>query len=74
MKYRAKAAYPYINRDRAVSGLRGQLRALAGAEGGTPDWSARRVSGPDQAIGVHGVTWYEWTAEVDGQCEVAGFL
>ncbi|MGY1712516.1 hypothetical protein ACI8AC_23695 [Geodermatophilus sp. SYSU D00758] len=66
--YRAAAAYPYPNRERATSALRGQLRLMALAGGGTADWSTLTVQGPRKAPGFRGVCWYEWwaTVEVDG--------
>lgn len=76
MTYRARAAYPYVDRDRdrAVSGLRAQLRELAAAEGAAPDWSTFHVAGPDQVIDLHGIVCYEWTAAVDAQLEEARYL
>lgn len=74
MTYRAKAALPYMDAERAVSGLRGELRKLAAAEGAAVDWSTLRVVGPDEVIGAHGVVWYEWCATADLQEEVARYL
>jgi hypothetical protein len=74
MTYRAKAALPYLDSERAVLGLRGQLWTLAAGEGATPDWSTLSVTGPEEVIGRHGVTWYEWTAAVDSQAEPARYL
>jgi hypothetical protein len=63
----ARAAYPYVGRERAAAGLRGELRlmALALAFGATPDWTTLAVEGPVEALGLHGRTWYEWTATVE---------
>lgn len=67
MSYRATAALPYLDHQRAVTGLRGPLAKLAAEHGATPDWSTLRVAGPDEVIGARGAVWYEWTATVDGQ-------
>lgn len=64
MTYTATAAQPYVDAARTVSDVRGELRKLAAGEDATVDWSALRVTGPDEVIGRHGVTWYEWTAVV----------
>jgi len=66
MEYRAAAAYPYVNRERATAGLRGQLRLLAGDDGAACDWSTLLVEGPTEATGMHGRAWFEWTATVRG--------
>ena len=60
----ARAAYPYVDRQLATAGLRGQLRIMAAAGGGTPDWSTLSVEGPDRATGLHGRILFEWTASV----------
>ena len=36
--------------------------ALAG--GGTPDWTTMVVQGPTEVVGLHGRTWFQWTATV----------
>jgi hypothetical protein len=64
MTYTAKAALPFPDAHRAVSGLRGQLRLLVSNDGRTPDWETLRVTEPVQVIGQHGRVWYEWTATV----------
>lgn len=64
MIYRAAAAYPYIDGQRATTGLRAQLRLMALAGGGSPDWSTLVVEGPTQAPGSQDRGWYEWTATV----------
>jgi hypothetical protein len=61
----ARAAYPYVDRERAAAGLRGELRLMALADGATPDWTTLAVEGPVEALGLHGRTWYEWTATVE---------
>ena len=68
MIYRAAAALPNDNRDRATLGLRGQLRLMALAGDGMPDWSTLTVAGPSAVVGARGRTWYEWRATlvVDG--------
>ncbi len=68
MRYSAAAALPYVDRERATAGLRGQLRLMAMAAGSTPDWSTLTVSGPSEAPGARGRSWFQWTATV----EVAG--
>ena len=60
--YRAAAAYPYVDADHAATALREQLRLMALAGGGTPDWSTLLVEGPTEWTGLHGPTWFEWTA------------
>ncbi len=62
--YRAAAALPYNDRERATAGLRGQLLLIAVAADAVPDWSTLTVEGPVEAVGLHGRTWYEWTATV----------
>jgi hypothetical protein len=65
--YNATAALPYIDPERAVSGLKGQLRLIAGQDNTVPDWNTLRVFGPDEVVGQHSRVWYEWTAAVDAQ-------
>ena len=65
MHYRATAALPYSNRELAVARLREQLRVMARAGGGSPDWSTLDVEGPIEAPGIRGRTWFEWSATVD---------
>jgi hypothetical protein len=65
MHYRATAALPYNNRERAVASLRDQLRVMALAGGGSPNWSTLVVEGPTEAPGPRGRTWFEWSATVD---------
>ncbi|MDP9359638.1 MAG: hypothetical protein M3R02_30995 [Chloroflexota bacterium] len=64
MIYEAAAVYPYEDRERATSGLRGQLRLMAIADGGNLDWTSLTVEGPTTAPGPHGATWFEWRATV----------
>ena len=64
MEYRAAAALPYDDRERAIAGLCGQLRLMAVAAGGTPNWSTLEVRGPVQVVGLHRAVWHEWTATV----------
>lgn len=66
MTYTATAALPYGSADRAVAGLRGQLRLLAANDNTVPDSTTLRVIGPDEVVGGHGVVWYEWHGAVDG--------
>lgn len=65
MSYTATAALPYVDAARAVAGLRGELRLLAGRDGAVPDWRTLRIVGPSETVGRHGVVWYEWQAAVD---------
>lgn len=74
MTYRAKTALPYQDQVRAVSGLRGHLRKVAGDDGATVDWSTLRIDGPHEVVGANAVVWYEWTAIVDEQQEPARYL
>ncbi|MGY1830150.1 hypothetical protein ACI8AA_06920 [Geodermatophilus sp. SYSU D01180] len=67
MTYRATTALPYDDRDRATAGLRGQLRLMAIADGASSDWSTMVVTGPEEAVGRHGVVWFEWSATVRGE-------
>ncbi len=65
MIYRAAAAYPYIiNAERAAAVLRGQLRLMAVAGDGSPDWSTFVVEGPTKGPELVGTTWFEWIATV----------
>jgi hypothetical protein len=61
--FRAAAALPHNDRERATSGLRGQLRLMAAAAGGTANWSTLDVAGPVTTPG-RSATWFEWTASV----------
>lgn len=67
MTYRAAAALPYDNLERATAGLRGQLRLMAAIDGATPDWSTLALEGPVETQGLHGRTWYEWAATVEAR-------
>ena len=64
MIYRAAAALPYDDLERVTPGLCGQLRLMALADDGTPDWSTRSVEGPTETSGLHGRVWLEWTAPI----------
>ena len=63
--YRAAAAYPYVNRERATAALQAQLRVVAAAGGAVPDWTTLEVEGPTEQPGMHGRVWFEWTATVN---------
>jgi hypothetical protein len=68
--YKAAAALPYDDRERAVAVLRGQLRLMAIAGGIMPDWSTLEVAGPTEPPGLRRAGWFEWHASVrthDGQ-------
>ncbi len=56
---------PYDNRERAVAGLRAQLRHMALTEGWTPEWSSLVLEGPTRTRSLHGAVWFEWTASVE---------
>lgn len=62
--YKAAAALPYDDRERAATGLRGQLRLMAIAGGAIPDWSTLEVAGPTELRGLNGDTWFEWHGSV----------
>ena len=62
--YRAAAALPHRDRERATAGLCDQLRVLAAAGGGTLDWQTLAVDGPTPAGGPGGTPWFEWSATV----------
>ncbi len=64
MIYRAAAAYPYQNAEQASADLRGQLRVIAIAGGGIPDWSSLVVAGPVDLTGLYGRRWFEWAATI----------
>ncbi|WP_347059659.1 hypothetical protein ABC795_04225 [Blastococcus sp. HT6-30] len=65
MIYKAAAALPYDDRERATAGLRGQLRLMAVCDDATPDWTTLNVAGPTPSPGLHGRTWFEWSATVE---------
>lgn len=64
MIYRAAAALPHEDRNRALDGLRGQLRIMAVATGATPDWTTLTVAGPDEVAGAAQRMRFEWHASV----------
>ena len=68
MIYRAAAAYPYVDVKQATAALREQLRLMALAGGGTPDWSTLVLDGPSVSAAQYGEAFFEWTAtlSVDG--------
>ena len=66
MIFRATAAYPYVIRDRATAGLRGQLReTVAEAGAGMPGWTTLIIEGPTEVEGLHRRVWFIWTATVE---------
>ena len=67
MEYRAAAALPYDDRERATAGLQAQLRVMVGCDDMTPDWTTLAVDGPTEAPGMRGRSWFEWTATVEGR-------
>jgi hypothetical protein len=62
--YKAAAALPYDDQERAGAALRGQLRIMAIAGGATPDWSTLEIAGPTEVPGWHGVSWFEWHGSI----------
>jgi hypothetical protein len=62
--YQAAAALPHANREFATHGLGGQLRIMATAAGGTPDWTTLAVMGPTEVAGAPERARFEWTASV----------
>ncbi|MCU1668981.1 MAG: uncharacterized protein JWP40_1908 [Blastococcus sp.] len=63
--YKAAAALPYDDRERAAAGLRGQLCIMAIAGRATPDWSTLEIAGPTEMPGLHGgISWFEWHGSV----------
>jgi hypothetical protein len=62
--YQAAAALPHANREWAVHGLGCQLRIMAMAAGGTPDWTTLAATGPTEVAGAPERARFEWTASV----------
>ena len=62
--YRAAAALPHRDRERATAGLCSQLRVLAAAGGGMLDWQTLTVHGPTEVHGPGGTPWFEWSATI----------
>jgi hypothetical protein len=60
--YRAAASYPHDNEEQASAALRGQLRIIALAGGGIPDWSTLVLEGPFESTGFGRRSCYEWSA------------
>jgi hypothetical protein len=61
--YAASTALPYPHQERAVAGLRAQLRYLL-APGETADWAMLTVTGPNEVPDARGHVWFTYTAEV----------
>ena len=78
MLYRAAAALPSDDRERATAELRGQLRVIAAAVGSVPDWTTLVVDGPTELAEWSGQSWFEWSATVsvvdDGEDVGTGLL
>ncbi len=78
MLYRAAAALPSDDRERATAELRGQLRVIAAAVGSIVDWTTLLVDGPTEVPGWCGRSWFEWSATVsvedDGEEVGTGLL
>ncbi|WP_347059653.1 hypothetical protein ABC795_04190 [Blastococcus sp. HT6-30] len=51
MTYRAAAALPYNDLERATAGLRGQLRVMAATDRAMPDWTTLAVEGDCPRLG-----------------------
>jgi hypothetical protein len=62
--YRAAAALPHANREWAIHGLGVQLRIMAMAADGTPDWTTLAVTGPTEMADAPERARFEWTASV----------
>ncbi len=62
--YRAAAALPHADRERATTGLREQLNVMAAAAGAIPDWTTFSVEGPVEQVELHDSGWSEWAATV----------
>jgi hypothetical protein len=69
--FRAAAALPDDDPQRAVEALRRQLLVMAAAEGATPDWTTLTVSGPAAMAGAEADARFEWTATVTVREEVS---
>jgi hypothetical protein len=64
--FHATVAHPYSDRERAVAGLREELRQVAArASAGAPDWSSLVVGEPHEITDAHSRTWYVWLATVE---------
>lgn len=74
MILRAAAALPFDDRERAIDVLRDQLRVMAAAEGGTPDWTTLTVAGPSEMAAAEEETRFEWAASVAVHGTVLGAL
>jgi poly(3-hydroxyalkanoate) synthetase len=61
--YRAAAALPYNNRERATAGLRGQLRLLVSAAGGPERWRATA----EKRTGTWWEAWADWVLTRSGE-------
>jgi hypothetical protein len=60
----ASTALPYVHRERAIAGLRAELRHRLGP-GELADWSTLQVAGRDQELDRAGRTWFTYTATVE---------
>ena len=58
-------ALPYDDRQRATVGLRRLLGEEVAAAGKFPNWATLVLEGPTEVTGLHGRTWFEWTATVE---------
>jgi len=66
MRYRAAAALPDDDTERATRQLREQLTVIAAAGSRCPDWSTLAVEGPVPGPEWRGRAWFEFTATVEG--------
>jgi hypothetical protein len=62
--FRAAAALPDDDRQRAVDELRSQLCTMAVAAAATPDWTTLTLTGPIEMAGADEEARFEWTASV----------
>ena len=67
MIFKATAAYPYENLERATAGLRAELRRqlMAADVHIMPKWETFVVTGPTKFTDLRGRTWHEYRATVD---------
>jgi hypothetical protein len=69
MQFKATAALPYDNRERAVAGLRAELRRqlLAARVHEMPQWETLVVTGPHEFADRRGRIWFEYRASVESR-------
>lgn len=67
MTFTATTALPYPHFDRAMAGLRAELRhqLLSAGVTGAPDWSTLTVTGPEEFTDANGHLWFGYWATLD---------